>query len=94
MVEDFKPMLEPVKLEPIKPEPVAGDAAASPRPIVPGFGGLVRLAVLVWLLVAGIIAIRQALDFSTGKAVLTAVLGWLVMALLSTALLAPSLGAC
>ncbi len=62
--------------------------------IVPIFGDLVRLAVLVWLLVAGIIAIRQALDFSTGKAVLTAVLGWLVMALLSTALLAPSLGAC
>ncbi len=62
--------------------------------IVPGFGGLVRLAVLVWLLVAGIIAIRQALDFSTGKAVLTALLGWLVMALLSAALLAPSLGAC
>ena len=62
--------------------------------IVPGFGGLVRLAVLVWLLVAGIIAIRQALDFSTGKAVLTALLGWLVMALFSAALLAPSLGAC
>ncbi len=27
---------------------------------------------------AGIIAIRQALDFSTGKVVLTALLGWLV----------------
>ncbi len=52
------------------------------------------MTVLVWLLVAGIIAIRRALDFSTGKAALTAVLGWLVMALLSTALLAPSLGAC
>jgi hypothetical protein len=61
--------------------------------IVPIFGGLIRLAVLVWLLVAGIIAIRQALDFSTGKAVLTAVLGWLVMALVSAALLPPSLGA-
>jgi hypothetical protein len=42
----------------------------------------------VWLLVAGIIAIRQALDFSTDKAILTALLGWLVMGLLSVPLLA------
>ena len=32
----------------------------------------------IWLLVTGIVAIRQALDFDTGKAVLTAFLGWLV----------------
>lgn len=49
--------------------------------IVPGFGGLVRLALAVWILIAGIIAIRQALDFSTGKAVLTAVIGWLTLAI-------------
>jgi predicted double-glycine peptidase len=48
---------------------------------VPGFGGLVRLALAVWILIAGIIAIRQALDFSTGKAVLTAVIGWLTLAI-------------
>jgi hypothetical protein len=54
---------------------------------VPGLGGLVRLVVLVWLLVAGIVAIRQALDFSTGKAIATALLGWLLVALLSIALL-------
>jgi hypothetical protein len=35
--------------------------------------------VVIWVLIAGIIAIRQALDFSTGKAILTAVLGWLVI---------------
>ncbi len=45
---------------------------------VPLFGWLVALIVPFWLLVAGIVAIRQALDFSTGKAVLTAVLGWVV----------------
>ena len=56
--------------------------------IVPLVGGLVRLVVLAWLLVAGIIAIRQALDFSTDKAILTALLGWLVMGLLSVPLLA------
>ncbi|MCJ7629048.1 MAG: YIP1 family protein [Longimicrobiales bacterium] len=47
--------------------------------IVPILGGLVRFAVGIWMLVAGVIAIRQALDFSTGKAVLTAVIGWLAM---------------
>lgn len=46
--------------------------------LVPGLGWLVRGVVAVWMLIAGIIAIRQALDFSTGKAVVTAVLGWLV----------------
>ena len=46
--------------------------------IVPLLGGLVRVAVSIWLLVAGIIAIRQALDVTTGKAVLTAVIGWLL----------------
>jgi hypothetical protein len=47
--------------------------------IIPLVGGLVGLAVSIWILIAGIIAIRQALDFSTGKAVLTAVLGWLLV---------------
>jgi hypothetical protein len=47
--------------------------------IVPFLGWLIRPVVGIWMLVAGIIAIRQALDFSTGKAVLTAVVGWLAM---------------
>ena len=51
--------------------------------IIPLLGGLIRFAVLIWVLIAGIIAIRQALDFSTGKAVLTAVLGWLALAILT-----------
>lgn len=51
--------------------------------IVPILGGLVRFAVAIWILVAGVIAIRQALDFSTGKAILTVVLGWLAMMVLA-----------
>ncbi|MGH7718966.1 MAG: YIP1 family protein [Gemmatimonadaceae bacterium] len=47
--------------------------------IIPILGGLVRFVVAIWLLIAGVIAIRQALDFSTGKAVVTALLGWLAM---------------
>jgi hypothetical protein len=51
--------------------------------IIPILGGLVRVVVAVWLLIAGIIAIRQALDCSTGKAVVTALLGWIAMVMLA-----------
>jgi hypothetical protein len=47
--------------------------------IIPGLGGVIKLVVAIWVLVAGIIAIRQALDVSTGKAVLTAIVGWLAL---------------
>jgi len=57
--------------------------------VIPGVGGVIRLLVAIWLLVAGIIAIRQALDFSTGKAVATALLGWLAMLLLAAAIMVP-----
>jgi hypothetical protein len=46
---------------------------------LPLVGWAIRLVVPFWMLWAGIVAIRQALDFSTGKAVLTAVIGWLAM---------------
>lgn len=57
--------------------------------VIPVLGGVIRLAVMVWVLVAGIIAIRQALDFSTGKAILTGLLGWIAMALLALLLVQP-----
>lgn len=50
---------------------------------IPGFGWLIRLVVALWILVAGVIAIRQALDFSTGRAILTGVLGFLAYALVA-----------
>jgi hypothetical protein len=46
---------------------------------IPLIGLAVNLVVPLWMLVAGIVAIRQALDFTTGKAVLTAVIGWLAL---------------
>lgn len=53
--------------------------------IIPILGGLVRFVVFLWVLVAVVVAIRQALDFSTGKAVGTAIVGaiayWLIMML-------------
>lgn len=50
--------------------------------IIPVLGGLVRIVVGLWMLVAGIVAIRQALDIETGKAVLVALCGWVVYFLL------------
>lgn len=44
--------------------------------IIPILGGLAKLGIWIWLLVAGIIAIRQALDVDTAKAILTALIGW------------------
>jgi len=43
--------------------------------------------VAIWVLIAGIIAIRQALDFSTGRAILTAVLGWIAYLILGAVLM-------
>ncbi len=47
--------------------------------LVPVLGGLVFFATAIWMLVAMVIAVRQALDYkSTGRAVGVCVLGWLV----------------
>ena len=45
--------------------------------IIPVLGALVKFVIWLWLLGTGIIAIRQALDIDTGKAVMTALVGWL-----------------
>ena len=47
--------------------------------LIPGLRWIVAAVISVWLLITGIVAIRQALDFSTGKAIATAILGWLAM---------------
>src|SRR5579884_23301 len=46
---------------------------------IPLLGGLVALVVAIWMLIAGVIAVRQALDFDTSRAVFTVIVGWLVM---------------
>ena len=51
--------------------------------IIPFLGGPIRTVVALWLLIAGVVAIRQALDFSTGKAIVTALLGWVAMVALA-----------
>ena len=48
--------------------------------VVPVLGSLVSFVVAVWMLVAMVIAVRQALDYkSTGRALGVCVLGWLVL---------------
>lgn len=54
--------------------------------IIPGLGPLIAILIAIWCLVAGVIAIRQALDIDTGKAVLVALCGWVVNVII-TALL-------
>jgi len=46
---------------------------------IPCLGGLAGLAGAIWALVAGVVAVRQALDFDTTKATLTVVIGWVIV---------------
>ena len=54
--------------------------------IVPLLGFFVGLGVWVWMLLTGLVAIRQALDFSTGKALITAVVSMVVVFVASVAI--------
>jgi hypothetical protein len=57
--------------------------------IVPGLMGIVFAATGIWMLVATVIAVRQALDYhSTWRAVGVCLIGWLVQALILALLFA------
>lgn len=45
---------------------------------IPFLGALISFAATVWFLVAGVVAVRQALDVSTGRALAVCIVGWLV----------------
>jgi hypothetical protein len=63
--------------------------------IVPGLGPIALFAGSMWMLVAMIIAVRQALDYeTTGRAIAVCVIGWLVQVafLVAAFLLLGSLG--
>ena len=49
---------------------------------IPCLGAGIGLVASIWSLVAGIVAIREAMDFDTGKAVLTTVIAWFIMFLI------------
>ena len=51
--------------------------------IIPGLGGVVFLVASIWMLVAMVIAVRQALDYeSTLRAVGVCMIGWIIKALI------------
>lgn len=50
--------------------------------VVPPLQGLIFLIAGIWSLVAMVIAVRQALDFTTGRAIGTCLVGWVVQALI------------
>ena len=50
---------------------------------IPCVGGLAGLVGAIWALVAGVIAVREALDFDTTKAVLTVIIGWVIALVIS-----------
>lgn len=57
----------------------SGPRVLSILSFIPCVGALVALAGGIWSLVAGVIAIREALDFDTSKAVITVIIGWIII---------------
>ncbi len=61
--------------------------------IIPGLGVISRLVASVWMLVAFVIAVRQALDYSsTWRAVGVCLIGWTLMVLFNTLLFFATFG--
>lgn len=52
---------------------------------IPILGWLIRIVAALWMLACVIVAIRQALDFTTGRAIGTAVLGFVVLVVIQVA---------
>ena len=50
---------------------------------IPLLGGIISFVASIWALVAMVIAVRQALDFSTGRAVATCIVGFVVLIVIS-----------
>ncbi len=58
--------------------------ASSPRlllvlAVIPAVGFFLGFVVFLWMLATTVVAIRQALDFDTWRAIATAVISWLVL---------------
>ena len=53
---------------------------------IPVLGPVLALVGSLWQLIAGIVAIRQALDFTTGRAIGTVAIGWVAVLIISVIL--------
>ena len=57
--------------------------------IIPGLSGIIFLLTGIWMLVAMIVAVRQALDYqSTFRAVVVCIVGWMLQAIILALFLA------
>lgn len=43
---------------------------------IPVVGGIIWFGASIWVLIAGVVAVRQALDFTTGRAIATCLVSW------------------
>lgn len=64
-----------------------GPASAPGPPLIPLLGWLIAVAVGIWVLVATIIAIRQSMELTTGRAIGTAVIAWLIYIIVNALIL-------
>ena len=56
--------------------------------IIPGLGSTIGLVISIWMLAAMVVAVRQALDYtSTLRAVGVCIVGWLLMVLVTVVLI-------
>jgi len=69
----------------------SGPRALSILSFIPCVGWLVALAGGIWSLVAGFIGVREALDLDTTKTLITVVIGWVIV-LIITAVITAVLG--
>jgi hypothetical protein len=60
--------------------------------IIPFLGRLIVFVVAIWQLVTAVVAIRQALDFDTGKAIATALISWIVVVVVTMVVMGMLLG--
>lgn len=57
----------------------SGPRALGVLSFIPCVGPLLALVGAVWALVCGVVAVREALDLDTGNAIVTVVVGWIVI---------------
>jgi len=61
--------------------------------IVPGLGWIIGLVVSIWMLATMVVAVRQALDYtSTWRAIGVCIVGWLVLVLVTAVLIGATAG--
>jgi hypothetical protein len=59
-----------------------GPRALGVLAFIPGIGPAINWISILWAMIAGIVAVRQALDVTTGKTVAVVLIGWAIAAMI------------